>query len=85
MEVLFEMCSVLMKETRVKNRRNRKVTTNKCVAGYELTPLNWQPCLLASFVVSAKTSFDEPVWNEDFVREWLLHEPIEKVLKVLRN
>ena len=35
---------------------------------FELTPLNWQPCLLAAFVVSAKTSFDEPVWNEDFVR-----------------
>jgi len=35
---------------------------------FELTPLNWQPCLLAAFVVSAKTSFDEPVWNEDFVK-----------------
>ena len=29
---------------------------------------NWQPCLLASFVVAAKLSFDEPVWNEDFVK-----------------
>jgi len=35
---------------------------------FELTPLNWQPCLLAAFVVSAKTAFDEPVWNEDFVK-----------------
>lgn len=35
---------------------------------FELTNLNWQPCLLASFVVAAKLCFDEPVWNEDFVK-----------------
>ena len=25
-------------------------------------------CLLAAFVVAAKLAFDEPVWNEDFVK-----------------
>jgi len=37
-------------------------------ARFALTVRNWQPCLLASFVVAAKLSFDEPVWNEDFVK-----------------
>ena len=37
-------------------------------AAFTLTVRNWQPCLLASFVVAAKLSFDEPVWNEDFVK-----------------
>jgi len=37
-------------------------------ARFTLTVRNWQPCLLASFVVAAKLSFDEPVWNEDFVK-----------------
>ena len=31
---------------------------------FTLTERNWQPCLLAAFVVAAKLSFDEPVWNE---------------------
>jgi hypothetical protein len=31
-----------------------------------LSDANWQPALLAAFVVAAKLSFDEPVWNEDF-------------------
>lgn len=35
---------------------------------FTLTIQNWQPCLLASFVVAAKLAFDEPVWNEDFVK-----------------
>ena len=35
---------------------------------FTLTVRNWQPCLLAAFVVAAKLSFDEPVWNEDFVK-----------------
>jgi len=35
---------------------------------FTLTPQNWQPCLLSAFVVAAKLSFDEPVWNEDFVK-----------------
>ena len=35
---------------------------------FTLTDNNWQPCLLASFVVGAKLSFDEPVWNEDFAK-----------------
>ena len=35
---------------------------------FKLTAWNWQPCLLASFIVTAKLSFDEPVWNEDFVK-----------------
>ena len=35
---------------------------------FVLTTRNWQPCLLAAFVVAAKLSFDEPVWNEDFVK-----------------
>lgn len=34
---------------------------------FELTALNWQPSVLAGFVVAAKLCFDEPVWNEDFV------------------
>ena len=29
---------------------------------------NWQPSLLAAFVVAAKLAFDEPVWNEDFAK-----------------
>lgn len=33
---------------------------------FALTEQNWQPTLLAAFVVAAKLSFDEPVWNEDF-------------------
>ena len=37
-------------------------------ARFTLTARNWQPCLLAAFVVTAKLSFDEPVWNEDFVK-----------------
>ena len=37
-------------------------------ARFTLTVRNWQPCLLAAFVVTAKLSFDEPVWNEDFVK-----------------
>jgi len=37
-------------------------------ARFTLTVRNWQPCLLAAFVVAAKLSFDEPVWNEDFVK-----------------
>jgi len=45
---------------------------------FELTPLNWQPCLLAAFVVSAKTSFDEPVWNEDFVRRCSSSRPLPR-------
>ena len=35
---------------------------------FQLTPHNWQPCILAAFVVAAKLCFDEPVWNEDFVK-----------------
>jgi len=35
---------------------------------FTLSLTNWQPCLLAAFVVAAKLSFDEPVWNEDFVK-----------------
>jgi len=35
---------------------------------FTLTVTNWQPCLLAAFVIAAKLSFDEPVWNEDFVK-----------------
>ena len=35
---------------------------------FTLSLTNWQPCLLASFVIAAKLSFDEPVWNEDFVK-----------------
>jgi len=35
---------------------------------FNLTLTNWQPCLLAAFVIAAKLSFDEPVWNEDFVK-----------------
>lgn len=35
---------------------------------FQLTLTNWQPCLLAAFVIAAKLSFDEPVWNEDFVK-----------------
>jgi len=35
---------------------------------FSLSLTNWQPCLLAAFVISAKLSFDEPVWNEDFVK-----------------
>lgn len=35
---------------------------------FQLTPHNWQPCVLAAFVVAAKLCFDEPVWNEDFVK-----------------
>ena len=35
---------------------------------FALSLHNWQPCLLAAFVVAAKLAFDEPVWNEDFVK-----------------
>mmetsp|Transcript_28682 Transcript_28682/g.71436 ORF Transcript_28682/g.71436 Transcript_28682/m.71436 type:complete len:155 (-) Transcript_28682:656-1120(-) len=35
---------------------------------FSLSLQNWQPCLLAAFVVAAKLAFDEPVWNEDFVK-----------------
>jgi len=35
---------------------------------FQLTELNWQPSLLSGFVVAAKLCFDEPVWNEDFLR-----------------
>jgi hypothetical protein len=35
---------------------------------FTLSTTNWQPCLLAAFVIAAKLSFDEPVWNEDFVK-----------------
>jgi len=35
---------------------------------FALSLTNWQPCLLAAFVIAAKLSFDEPVWNEDFVK-----------------
>lgn len=35
---------------------------------FELTRLNWQPSVLSGFVVAAKLCFDEPVWNEDFLR-----------------
>jgi hypothetical protein len=35
---------------------------------FALSLQNWQPCLLAAFVVAAKLAFDEPVWNEDFVK-----------------
>jgi len=35
---------------------------------FSLSLNNWQPCLLAAFVISSKLSFDEPVWNEDFVK-----------------
>jgi len=35
---------------------------------FALTDQNWQPSLLAAFVVAAKLSFDEPVWNEDFAK-----------------
>ena len=35
---------------------------------FSLSLTNWQPCLLAAFVIAAKLSFDEPVWNEDFVK-----------------
>ena len=35
---------------------------------FTLSITNWQPCLLAAFVIAAKLSFDEPVWNEDFVK-----------------
>jgi len=44
------------------------VYINRAVANesFALTDQNWQPSLLAAFVVAAKLSFDEPVWNEDF-------------------
>ena len=35
---------------------------------FSLSLTNWQPCLLAAFVIAAKLSFDEPVWNEDFAK-----------------
>mmetsp|Transcript_15023 Transcript_15023/g.48970 ORF Transcript_15023/g.48970 Transcript_15023/m.48970 type:complete len:320 (+) Transcript_15023:105-1064(+) len=35
---------------------------------FELTRLNWQPSVLSGFVVAAKLCFEEPVWNEDFLR-----------------
>jgi len=35
---------------------------------FALSLQNWQPSLLAAFVVAAKLAFDEPVWNEDFVK-----------------
>ena len=35
---------------------------------FDLTAMNWQPSILAGFVIAAKLCFDEPVWNEDFVR-----------------
>jgi len=37
-------------------------------SNFELTALNWQPSVLSGFVVAAKLCFDEPVWNEDFLR-----------------
>jgi hypothetical protein len=35
---------------------------------FALTEQNWQPSVLSGFVVAAKLCFDEPVWNEDFLR-----------------
>jgi len=37
-------------------------------ARFSLSLQNWQPTLLAAFVVAAKLAFDEPIWNEDFVK-----------------
>jgi len=46
------------------------IYVQRAVSGtrFALSVTNWQPCLLAAFVVAAKLSFDEPVWNEDFVK-----------------
>jgi len=46
------------------------IYVQRAVSGtrFSLSITNWQPCLLAAFVIAAKLSFDEPVWNEDFVR-----------------
>ena len=46
------------------------IYVQRAVSGtrFTLSITNWQPCLLAAFVVAAKLSFDEPVWNEDFVK-----------------
>ena len=35
---------------------------------FAITLTNWQPILLSAFVIATKLSFDEPVWNEDFVK-----------------
>jgi len=35
---------------------------------FSLSVQNWQPSVLAAFVVAAKLCFDEPVWNEDFAK-----------------
>ena len=46
------------------------IYVQRAVSGtrFSLSVTNWQPCLLAAFVIAAKLSFDEPVWNEDFVK-----------------
>ena len=46
------------------------IYVQRAVSGsrFALSITNWQPCLLAAFVIAAKLSFDEPVWNEDFVK-----------------
>jgi len=46
------------------------IYVQRAVSGtrFHLSITNWQPCLLAAFVIAAKLSFDEPVWNEDFVK-----------------
>ena len=46
------------------------IYVQRAVSGtrFKLSVTNWQPCLLAAFVIAAKLSFDEPVWNEDFVK-----------------
>ena len=46
------------------------IYVQRAVSGtrFNLSITNWQPCLLAAFVIAAKLSFDEPVWNEDFVK-----------------
>ena len=46
------------------------IYVQRAVSGtrFTLSVTNWQPCLLAAFVIAAKLSFDEPVWNEDFVK-----------------
>lgn len=46
------------------------IYVQRAVSGtrFTLSITNWQPALLAAFVIAAKLSFDEPVWNEDFVK-----------------
>ena len=43
------------------------------------TKYNWQPTVLAAFIVAAKLTFEEPLFNEDVVKALRIELPVAQI------